>query len=181
MAVKIRLDRTGSKNQPYYRVVVIDGRSARGAPFIEIVGQYNPLADKDKFKVDKNKILDWIKKGAQPTFTVRKLLGEAKILKPIDLASLPKKTPKKKAAAAAVPAEAKAEGAPPAEAKKEGAPKKEEKKKGEKPAEGAKEAPKEAGPAGRQEKKEVEKKEKVEKKEEPKEEGKEKQSTEAQK
>ena len=97
MAVKIRLNRVGAKNQPYYRVVVTDSKSARGSRYIEIIGQYNPLAEKDKLDVDKNKILDWIKKGAKPTFTVRKLLGKVGILKPLDLSALPKRPPKSQA------------------------------------------------------------------------------------
>lgn len=96
MAVKIRLDRTGTKNRPYYRVIIVDRRRSGGSRCIEIVGQYDPLFDKDNIKLDKNKILEWIKKGAQPTFTVRKLLGKAGVLEKLDTSKLKKKAPKEK-------------------------------------------------------------------------------------
>lgn len=97
MAVKIRLDRTGTKNRPYYRVIIVDRRNSGGSRCIEIVGQYDPLAKEDRLNVDRDKILAWIKKGAEPTLTVRKLLGKAGILEKLDLSSLPKKPPKSKA------------------------------------------------------------------------------------
>lgn len=120
MSAKIKLDRAGTKGRPYYRVVVIDRRSAVGSDCIEILGQYNPLLTKDKFNVDKERVLAWISKGAQPTFTVRKLLGKAGILKPLDLQALPKRQPKGKKKEAEA-----AEGAPKEEKAKE------EKKEGE--------------------------------------------------
>lgn len=74
MAVKIRLKRVGKKKQPYYRVVVADARSPRDGRFIEEIGTYNPHTDPSTFKVDADKVKDWIAKGAQPTDTVKKLL-----------------------------------------------------------------------------------------------------------
>lgn len=125
MAVKIRLSRIGSKGQPAYRVVVADERAARNGRTIEIVGQYNPLVEPLLFKVDKEKVLKWIEKGAQPTLIVRKLLGMAGILKKIDYANYKKRAPKQKGAkeeaaaptaAVATPA-VKSEAAKPAEQK----------------------------------------------------------------
>ncbi|HPY63417.1 MAG TPA: 30S ribosomal protein S16 [Bacillota bacterium] len=74
MAVKIRLKRVGKKKQPYYRVVVADSRSPRDGRFIEQIGTYDPHTDPSTFKVDADKVKDWISKGAQPTETVKKLL-----------------------------------------------------------------------------------------------------------
>ncbi|NLB51146.1 MAG: 30S ribosomal protein S16 [Clostridiaceae bacterium] len=74
MAVKIRLKRVGKKKQPYYRVVVADARFPRDGRFIEEIGLYNPHTDPSTFKVDSDKVKDWIAKGAQPTDTVKKLL-----------------------------------------------------------------------------------------------------------
>jgi len=72
MAVKIRLKRVGKKKQPYYRVVVADSRSPRDGRFIEQIGTYDPHTDPSTFKVDADKVKDWISKGAQPTETVKK-------------------------------------------------------------------------------------------------------------
>ena len=74
MAVKIRLKRVGKKKQPYYRVVVAGSRSPRDGRFIEQIGTYDPHTDPSTFKVDADKVKDWISKGAQPTETVKKLL-----------------------------------------------------------------------------------------------------------
>lgn len=72
MAVKIRFKRMGSKKNPFYRVVVADSRAPRDGRFIEELGYYNPLTKETK--IDNEKAADWIKKGAQPTDTVRALL-----------------------------------------------------------------------------------------------------------
>ncbi|MDR9450532.1 MAG: 30S ribosomal protein S16, partial [Acidimicrobiia bacterium] len=74
MAVKIRLKRTGKKKQPTYRVVVADGRSPRDGRFIEEIGRYDPRQDPSIVEIDNDKALEWLKKGAQPTDPVRKLL-----------------------------------------------------------------------------------------------------------
>lgn len=74
MAVKIRLKRVGKKKQPYYRVVVADARSPRDGRFIEEIGTYNPHTNPSTFKVDAEKVKDWMAKGAQPTDTIKKLL-----------------------------------------------------------------------------------------------------------
>ncbi|MCJ7666230.1 MAG: 30S ribosomal protein S16 [Actinobacteria bacterium] len=73
MSVKIRLTRTGSKKQPYYRIVVADSRSPRDGRFIERIGTYDPKTDPSTIVVDKDKAADWIKKGAKPSNTVQKL------------------------------------------------------------------------------------------------------------
>ena len=76
MAVKIRLMRVGKKKQPTYRVVVADGRSPRDGRFIEIIGQYAPRQDPSFCQIDADSALSWLRKGAQPTEQVQKLLTE---------------------------------------------------------------------------------------------------------
>ncbi len=74
MAVKLRLMRMGKKKQPTYRVVAADSRSPRNGRFIEIIGTYDPRQEPSVVKIDTDKAQDWIKKGAQPTDTVARLL-----------------------------------------------------------------------------------------------------------
>ena len=74
MAVKIRLKRMGAKKAPFYRVVVADSRYPRDGRFIEEIGTYNPMTDPAQVNIDAEKAAEWIKKGAQPTDTVRALL-----------------------------------------------------------------------------------------------------------
>ncbi len=75
MAVKIRLMRVGKKKQPTYRVVVADGRSPRDGRFIEIIGQYQPRQEPSVVDIDADSALAWLRKGAQPTEQVQKLLA----------------------------------------------------------------------------------------------------------
>jgi small subunit ribosomal protein S16 len=65
----------GSNRKPAYRVVVADSRSPRDGRFIEIIGHYNPLTEPPTVKIDRDKAQAWISKGAQPSNTVKKLLG----------------------------------------------------------------------------------------------------------
>jgi small subunit ribosomal protein S16 len=74
VAVKLRLMRMGKKKQPTYRVVAADGRSPRDGRFIEIIGTYEPRAEPSVVKIDNDKAVGWLSKGAQPTETVEKLL-----------------------------------------------------------------------------------------------------------
>jgi small subunit ribosomal protein S16 len=74
VAVKIRLMRVGKKKQPTYRVVVADGRSPRDGRFIEIIGQYAPRQEPSLVQIDGESALAWLRKGAQPTEQVQKLL-----------------------------------------------------------------------------------------------------------
>lgn len=74
MAVKLRLMRMGKKKQPTYRVVAADSRSPRNGRFIEILGTYEPRADPSVVKIDADKAVAWLRKGAQPTERVEKLL-----------------------------------------------------------------------------------------------------------
>ena len=75
MAVKMRLQRHGSKKRPFYFIVVADGRAPRDGKFIQKLGSYNPLTIPATIQIDRQKALDWLHKGAQPTDTVRRILS----------------------------------------------------------------------------------------------------------
>lgn len=75
MAVKMRLQRHGSKKRPFYFIVVADARSPRDGKFIQKLGTYNPLTVPATIQIDRQKALDWLQKGAQPTDTVRRILS----------------------------------------------------------------------------------------------------------
>ena len=77
MAVHIRLRRAGTTRKPAYRVVVADSRAARDGRFIEVIGHYNPLTKPPTIKISTEKAEEWIKKGAQPSNTVKHLLKHA--------------------------------------------------------------------------------------------------------
>ncbi len=70
----IRMRKMGSKKRPFFRVVVIDSRTARDSSFVEIVGHYNPRTKPAKVEIDRERINHWIGKGAQVSDTVRTLL-----------------------------------------------------------------------------------------------------------
>ena len=80
MAVKIRLTRLGAKKAPFYRVVVADSRAPRDGKFIDIIGTYNPLTDPAEIKIDAEKAAKWLKNGATPTDTAKKLLVKSGII-----------------------------------------------------------------------------------------------------
>jgi small subunit ribosomal protein S16 len=73
--VVIRLRRAGSKKRPFFRVVVADSRAARDSSFVEIVGHYDPRSRPAVVKVDKERVDYWIKRGAQPSDSVRTLIA----------------------------------------------------------------------------------------------------------
>jgi len=75
--VKIRLKRMGAKKKPFYRVVVAESASPRDGRFVDEIGYYNPVAEPAVLKIDVEKAQEWIKKGAQPTDTVRALLKKS--------------------------------------------------------------------------------------------------------
>lgn len=72
--LSIRLTRKGRTHKPFYRVVVADSRRARDGRFIEILGTYDPLKQPEEISIDKEKVDEWIKKGAKPSDTVRSLI-----------------------------------------------------------------------------------------------------------
>lgn len=72
--VKLRLTRVGKKKQPSYRLVAANSRSARDGRFIEILGHYNPHTDPPTVVFKEERIMEWLKKGAQPTEAMKRLL-----------------------------------------------------------------------------------------------------------
>jgi len=74
MSLKIRLARGGSKKRPFYRIVVADSRSPRDGRFIEKLGQYDPRQDPPMVNIQEDLALEWLKKVAQPTDTVKQIL-----------------------------------------------------------------------------------------------------------
>jgi small subunit ribosomal protein S16 len=71
----------GTHKKPYYRLVVADSRAPRDGRFIEMVGTYDPLKKPAVITVDQEKTLDWLKKGAVPSDTVKTLLSKAGVMK----------------------------------------------------------------------------------------------------
>jgi small subunit ribosomal protein S16 len=78
MAVSIRLRREGTKNSPYYKVVVADRRSPRDGKFIEIIGAYDPKKPGHNSTLKIERVEYWVSKGAQPSDTVRSLIKQNK-------------------------------------------------------------------------------------------------------
>jgi len=82
--VVIRLRRAGSKKRPFFRVVVTDSRAARDSSFVEILGHYNPRLRPALVKVDMDRLDYWIKKGAQPSDSVRTLIARHRTVQTAD-------------------------------------------------------------------------------------------------
>jgi small subunit ribosomal protein S16 len=81
MSVRIRLKRIGTHKKPFYRLVVADSRCPRDGRFIEMVGTYDPLKKPAEIKVNQEKTLGWLKKGAVPSDTVKTLLSKVGVMK----------------------------------------------------------------------------------------------------
>jgi small subunit ribosomal protein S16 len=118
--VKLRLMRMGKKKQPTYRIVAADSRSPRNGRFIEIVGTYEPRRDPSVIAIETDRAVDWLRKGAQPTERVEKLLkisGAWDVWKGLpEGTSVPAAPQPQAPKAKEAPAEVKAEeAAPPAE------------------------------------------------------------------
>lgn len=74
MSVRIRLQRHGRKQAPFYHIVVADARAPRDGAFIERLGIYNPMTRPATIDIDRMKAFEWLRKGAQPTDTVHAIL-----------------------------------------------------------------------------------------------------------
>ena len=72
--VKIRLQRAGKKKAPFYHIVIADSKSPRDGKIIEQIGTYNPMTEPSELVLDREKIAQWIKNGAKPTDTVKRLI-----------------------------------------------------------------------------------------------------------
>mgnify|MGYP000016494237 FL=1 len=75
--VKIRLQCEGKKKAPFYHIVVADSRSPRDGKIIEQIGTYDPMTEPSTIVLDNAKVEQWIKNGAKPTETVKKLIEKA--------------------------------------------------------------------------------------------------------
>ena len=74
--VKIRLKRMGAAKSPFYRIVVNDSRTRRDGREIEVLGTYDPKANPALVKIDEEKVLEWLNKGALPSDTIRNILSK---------------------------------------------------------------------------------------------------------
>ncbi len=81
--VRIRLRRTGARNRPSYRVVVADSRSPQGGLVLDTIGFYNPLPDPPEVAIDEEKALLWLRRGAQPSEPVARMLAKSGILQKV--------------------------------------------------------------------------------------------------
>ena len=80
MAVHLRLTRGGRHKRPFYRVIAVDARAPRDGKYLEILGTHDPLKEPpDSTKLKSDRVLDWLRKGAQPSVTVRTLLRRSGI------------------------------------------------------------------------------------------------------
>jgi small subunit ribosomal protein S16 len=69
--LKIKLSRYGKRGQPFYRIIIAEAKSKRDGKYTDLLGTYDPLSQPSKVTLDQAKYQDWLKKGAQPTDTVR--------------------------------------------------------------------------------------------------------------
>lgn len=80
MSVKMRLKRFGTKKRPYYRIVVMDSRTARDGKSLDEIGYYHPIEAEDRqVVIREEQARKWLDRGAQPSETVRKLLNRKSI------------------------------------------------------------------------------------------------------
>ncbi|MBC7524514.1 MAG: 30S ribosomal protein S16 [Flavobacterium sp.] len=75
MSVKIRLQRHGKKQKPFYWIVATDARSKRDGRYLEKLGTYNPNTNPAKVELNLDQAVQWLHNGAQPTDTARAILS----------------------------------------------------------------------------------------------------------
>jgi small subunit ribosomal protein S16 len=80
MPVKMRLQRRGKKGNPFFHLVIADGRAPRDGKFIEKIGTYDPTTSPAQINLDFDLALSWLQKGAQPTDTMRAILSYKGVL-----------------------------------------------------------------------------------------------------
>jgi small subunit ribosomal protein S16 len=78
MAVALRLNRKGTKDRPYYKIVAVDSRARRDGRYIEQVGTYDPMMAGENYVIDLEKADKWISQGAQPSETVASIIRKAR-------------------------------------------------------------------------------------------------------
>ncbi len=81
MAVHLRLTRAGRHKLPFYRVVAADSRKPRDGKYLEVLGTYDTLKNPPVIQLKQERVLDWLKKGAQPSVTVRTVLRRSGLWK----------------------------------------------------------------------------------------------------
>ena len=81
MALRIRLTRLGAKKRPFYRIVVIDCRRARGGEYLDLIGNYDPLKSPAEIKINTEKAVSWMQKGAIPSDTVMQMFSKQGVSK----------------------------------------------------------------------------------------------------
>lgn len=79
--LKIRLKRIGRKGQPHYRVVVVESSKPRDGAIVSDLGHYSPLDKPSTFQINKEAAAEWLKKGAQPSDTVRQFFVKLDLAK----------------------------------------------------------------------------------------------------
>jgi len=94
VAVRIRLRRMGTKKKPQYRVVVADSRSPRDGRFLDTIGTYNPRVDPAEIKIDRDKALEWLESGAEPSDTARSLLSKVGVWQRFKTGEWPAEAPR---------------------------------------------------------------------------------------
>ncbi|MBM3484504.1 MAG: 30S ribosomal protein S16 [Alphaproteobacteria bacterium] len=95
MSLKIRMSRAGAKKRPFYRIVIADSRMARDGRFIERVGTYDPMLQRDnpnRVKLDVERLKHWLSKGALPSERVQKFLADVSLASPPARRETPKKS-----------------------------------------------------------------------------------------
>ena len=128
MSTRIRLARAGSKNRPFFRIVVSDKRSPRDGKFIEKLGTYNPLLpkeDENRVLFDEERVKYWLSKGATPSYKMAIFLSKSNL---VEKPPIPEQTKKhlpkvKKKEGEGDKKESVKDAAPKAEAKPEEKPK----------------------------------------------------------
>ena len=98
MAVRIRLQRHGRKKRPFYRLVAADVRAQRDGVFLERLGHYDPMTDPADVFIDEEKALKWLRQGAQPSDTAKRLLSKNGILMKFEYEKLGKPMPESEVA-----------------------------------------------------------------------------------
>ena len=83
----IRMRRAGSKNRPFFRIVVTESKSAREGRFVEVIGHYNPRTKPETLVLDRERLAHWQKAGAQSSDTVRTLIDRMPPAPPADAAT----------------------------------------------------------------------------------------------
>jgi len=103
--LKIRLNRTGARKKPSYRIVVAESTAPRDGKYIEIIGTYDPLTDPATIKLDGDRAKHWLSVGAQPTERVVKLMAREGLMEaPKHAAAAPQDADGGATAAATTPA-----------------------------------------------------------------------------